>query len=140
MRDSTGPTVPSTGPSTVRTDAIRIAGIRGYGYTGYFDEEQKLGQWFEADLCIGLDLSRTGADDDLSHSLDYSQVVARVTAVIEGSRFRTIERLATVICDTVLGFASVERVEVVLTKVAAPIPGFAGRIAIAMSRSRDGRP
>jgi len=121
-------------------DAIRIQGIRGYGYTGYFDEERTLGQWFEVDLRIALDLSRTGADDDLAHSLDYAAVVQRVKAVLEESRCRTVERLATVVCEAVLGFAPVERVEVVLTKVAAPIPGFDGRIAIEMSRGRDARP
>lgn len=121
-------------------DAIRISGIRGYGYTGYFAEEQTLGQWFEVDLRISLDLSCTGADDELAHSLDYSRVVQRVRALVEESRFRTIERLATVISEAVLGFERVERVEVVLTKVAAPIPGFDGRIAIEMRRSRDDRP
>lgn len=121
-------------------DAIRISGIRGYGYTGYFAEEQKLGQWFAVDLRIGVDLSRTGADDELAHTLDYSRVVQRVRGLVEESRFRTIERLATVICDAVLDFEGVEQVEVVLTKVAAPIPGFDGRIAVEMRRSRDDRP
>ena len=121
-------------------DRICIKGIRGYGYTGFFAEEQRLGQWFEVDLRISLDLSRTGADDELAHSLDYSQVVQRVRSLVEESRFRTLERLATVICDAVLAFEKVERVDTTLTKVAAPIPGFDGRIAIEMSRSRAARP
>jgi dihydroneopterin aldolase len=121
-------------------DAICINGIRGYGYTGYLDEEQVLGQWFEVTLRIGLDLSRTGADDELAHSLDYGLVVQRVRGLLEQSRFRTIERLAAVICDAVLEFGQVQRVEVALTKVAAPIPGFDGRIAIEMTRHRDDRP
>lgn len=121
-------------------DAIRIKGIRAYGYTGYFAAEQTLGQWFEVDLRISLDLSRTGADDELAHSLDYSQVVDRVRSLVEQSRFRTLERLATVICAAVLEFDKVGRVDATLTKLAAPIPGFAGRIAIEMSRGRDDRP
>lgn len=120
-------------------DAISIKGIRGYGHTGYFAEEQTLGQWFEVDLRIALDLSRTGADDELSHTLDYSQVVLRVKKLVEEARFRTLERLATAISAAVLDFDEVERVDVRLTKVAAPIPGFDGRIAVELSRSRDGR-
>ena len=120
-------------------DAISIKGIRGYGHTGFFAAEQTLGQWFEVDLRIALDLSRTGADDELAHTLDYSQVVLRVKKLVEEARFRTLERLATAISAAVLDFDAVERVDVRLTKVAAPIPGFDGRIAVEISRSRDGR-
>lgn len=117
-------------------DAIRITGIRGYGYTGFFAEEQTLGQWFEVDLSIRLDLSVTGADDELAHTLNYAEVVERVKHLLESCRFRTIERLATVIAEAVLAFTPVERVELRLTKVAAPIPGFDGRIAVELSRNR----
>ena len=118
-------------------DAIRISGIRGYGYTGFFDAEQSLGQWFEVDLRVSVDLSRCGEDDQLAHTLNYAEVVQRVKGLLETSRFRTIERLATVICEAVLAFASVRWVEARLTKVAAPIPGFDGRIAVEMRRSRE---
>ena len=59
-------------------DTLRIRAIRAYGYTGFFDAEQELGQWFAVDLAIRLDLSRTGADDDLAHALNYAEVVAAV--------------------------------------------------------------
>jgi 7,8-dihydroneopterin aldolase/epimerase/oxygenase len=85
-------------------DAIRINGIRGYGYTGFFDAEQELGQWFEVDLRISVDLSRCGDDDALAHTVDYSQVVQRVQTLLETSRCRTIERLATLVCEAVLTF------------------------------------
>lgn len=118
-------------------DAIRISGIRGYGYTGFFDAEQSLGQWFEVDLRITVDLSRSGRDDQLAHTLDYSQVVLRVRQLLETSRCRTIERLATLVADAVLEFPEAQRLWIRLAKVAAPIPGFDGRVAIEMSRSRE---
>jgi dihydroneopterin aldolase len=117
-------------------DAIEISGIRCYGYTGYLPEEQVLGQWFELDLTIWLDLSITGANDQLAHSLNYAEVVARVTTLLETCRFQTIERLNTVITEAVLAFDPVQRVHSRLVKVSPPIPGFAGRIAIAMTRSK----
>jgi dihydroneopterin aldolase len=120
-------------------DAIHISGIRGYGYTGYFPEEQTLGQWFEVDLSLWLDLSQTGANDDLAHSLNYADVVERVTTLLETCRFRTIERLNTVILEALLAFPQVRRAHCRLVKVAAPIPGFDGRIAVAMTRSRADR-
>jgi dihydroneopterin aldolase len=117
-------------------DTIRISGIRGYGYTGFFAEEQSLGQWFEVDLAIDLDLSLTGDDDELAHTLNYADVVTKVKTMLETSRFRTIERLATVIADAVLAFPPVRGVWIRLTKVAAPIPGFDGRIAVELNRGR----
>lgn len=121
-------------------DTIQISGIRGYGYTGYFPEEQTLGQWFEVDLELWLDLSRTGASDDLQQSLNYADVVAQVTHVLETTRVLTMERLNTLILEGVLAFPQVRQAHSRLVKVAAPIPGFAGRIAVAMTRSRPGSP
>ena len=119
-------------------DTLRISGLRAWGHTGYFDAEQELGQWFEVDLAIQLDLSITGADDELAHSLNYAAVIERVKGLVESSRFRTIERLNTRLCDAVLAFPEVREVRSTLTKVAAPIAGFDGRVAIEMVRRREG--
>jgi len=118
-------------------DTLRISAIRAWGHTGYFDAEQELGQWFEVDLEIALDLSRTGDDDELAHTLNYAAVIERVKGLVEGSRFRTIERLNTRLCDAVLAFPQVREVRSTLTKVAAPIAGFDGRVAIEMVRRRS---
>ena len=118
-------------------DSLQIEGIRAYGYTGYFDAEQELGQWFEVNLTIRLDLATCGADDELAHTLNYAAVVERVTTLVQSSRHRTIERLNTCICDAVLAFAPVQEVRSTLVKLAAPIPGFAGRIAVTMQRQRQ---
>jgi dihydroneopterin aldolase len=117
-------------------DTLRISAIRAWGHTGYFDAEQELGQWFEVDLEIALDLSRTGDDDELAHTLNYAAVIARVKGQVESSRFRTIERLNTRICEAVLAFPEVREVRSSLTKVAAPIAGFDGRVTIEMVRRR----
>jgi dihydroneopterin aldolase len=118
-------------------DTLRISAIRAWGHTGFFDAEQELGQWFEVDLEIQLDLSRTGDDDELAHTLNYAAVIERVKALVEGSRYRTIERLNTRLCDAVLAFPEVREVRSSLTKVAAPIAGFDGRVAIEMVRRRS---
>ncbi|MFM7362242.1 MAG: dihydroneopterin aldolase [Cyanobium sp.] len=119
-------------------DTIRISGLRAWGHTGFFDGEQELGQWFEVDLAIQLDLSRCGDDDKLAHTLNYAEVVERVKGLVETSRYRTIERLNSRICETVLAFAPVEEVHSRLVKVAAPIAGFDGRVCVEMTRRREG--
>ena len=64
-------------------DAIEITGIRCYGYTGYFPEERVLGQWFELDLTIWMNLALTGADDQLEHTLNYADVVDRALELLD---------------------------------------------------------
>jgi len=123
-------------PEESGLDAIQISGIRCYGYTGYFPEEQVLGQWFEVDLTIWMDLSVTGSDDQLENTLNYADVVERVTNLLETSRYKTIEKLNAVIIEAVLAFAPVQKVHSRLVKVSPPIPRFEGRIAIAMTRSK----
>jgi len=73
--------------TTPGLDAIEISGIRCYGYTGYFPEEQVLGQWFEVDLTIWRDLSVTGSDDQLENTLNYADVVERLTNLLETYSF-----------------------------------------------------
>ena len=122
--------------TTPDLDAIEISGIRCYGYTGYFPEEQVLGQWFELDLTIWMDLSVTGSDDQLENTLNYADVVERVTNLLETSRFKTIEKLNAVIIEAVLAFDPVQKVHSRLVKVSPPIPRFQGSIAISMTRTK----
>ncbi len=122
--------------TTPDLDAIQISGIRCYGYTGYFPEEQVLGQWFEVDLTIWMDLSVTGSDDQLENTLNYADVVERVTNLLETSRFKTIEKLNAVVIEAVLAFDPVHKVHSRLVKVSPPIPRFEGSIAIAMTRTK----
>ena len=125
-----------SGDGAAGLDLIRISGIRHYGYTGFFAEEHVLGQRFEVNLSLWLDLATTGANDQLGNTLNYAEVVAEVTAVMDAARFKTLERLNTAILDRVLAFAQVRRAHSELVKLSPPIPGFSGQITIAMTRSK----
>lgn len=118
-------------------DCIHIKNIRAYGYTGALPEEQILGQWFEVDLTLWLDLSLAGQSDLLQDTLDYCDVIENVQQIVKNSRFILLERMATVIAEAVLQFSQIHKVQVYLTKPAAPIPDFSGKIAIDLTRSRE---
>ena len=120
-------------------DRIQLSGIRCYGYTGALPEEQVLGQWFEVELTVWLDLTVAGQSDRLSDTLDYRTIIAAVQTLVKTSKFTLLERLATAIADTVLSPTSpspVQQVQVRLCKPAAPIPDFGGAIVIDITRSR----
>ncbi|MBE9042201.1 dihydroneopterin aldolase [Oscillatoriales cyanobacterium LEGE 11467] len=118
-------------------DAIEISGLRYYGYTGYFAEEKKLGQWFEVDLTLSLDLATVGKSDRLEDTLNYCQAVDIVREHIETSKVDTIEHLAAQILRSLLKLDRIEKARVRLTKLVPPIPGFSGQIAVELTRTRD---
>ncbi|WP_254174382.1 dihydroneopterin aldolase [Planktothrix pseudagardhii] len=115
-------------------DSIHITGIRSYGYTGYLPEEQMLGQWFEVDVTLWLDLTPAGTSDQIADTLDYRHTITTVETIIKTCKFALIERLATEITDTLLKQPLVKKVRIQLTKPNPPIPDFTGKIQIDLTR------
>jgi 7,8-dihydroneopterin aldolase/epimerase/oxygenase len=115
-------------------DTLQISGIRAYGYTGFFPEEQTLGQWYEVDLVVWWDISKAAESDRLEEAYDYRHSVKAIQDLIHTARFKLIEKLAEAIAQLVLA-SGVEKVQVRLTKVSPPIPDFSGNVAIEIVRS-----
>jgi 7,8-dihydroneopterin aldolase/epimerase/oxygenase len=119
-------------------DSIHLTGIRCYGYTGYLAEEQLLGQWFEVDLKLWLDISTAAKSDAIEDTVDYRSIIAKVQHLIKTSKFALIERLVATIADSILIECDrVLRVQVSLSKPAPPIPDFGGKITIELNRSKS---
>lgn len=119
-------------------DSIHLTGIRCYGYTGYLAEEQILGQWFEVDVKLWLDISTAAKTDAIEHTVDYRSVIAKVQHLVKTSKFVLIERLVATIADSILIECDrVLKVQVTLSKPAAPIPDFGGKITIELTRSKS---
>ncbi|AFZ48641.1 dihydroneopterin aldolase [Cyanobacterium stanieri PCC 7202] len=117
-------------------DSIEVTGISAYGYTGLLPEERTLGQWFEVDLTIWLDLAPSGKSDDIEKTVDYRQAITMVKHVIKTAKFALVEKLADVIAEDVLKMDLVNKVRVRLSKPAPPIPDFGGRVTIDITRSQ----
>jgi 7,8-dihydroneopterin aldolase/epimerase/oxygenase len=116
-------------------DSIQIDGIRAYGYVGYLPEERVLGQWFEVDLTLWLDLEPAGNSDNIEDTLDYREAIAAVKQLIETSKFALVEKLIKAIADKLLTLEKVQQVRVKLSKPAAPIPNFSGKITLEIVRT-----
>ncbi|HLO47217.1 MAG TPA: dihydroneopterin aldolase [Kamptonema sp.] len=118
-------------------DSIQLTGIRCYGYTGYLPEEQVLGQWFEVDVTLWLDLSKPGNSDKIEDTLDYRITIATIQHLVKTSKFALIESLADAIAQAILQQPLVEKVKVNLSKPAAPIPDFGGKITLEITRTKN---
>jgi dihydroneopterin aldolase len=116
-------------------DTIQLTAIRGYGYTGYLPEEQTLGQWFEVDATLWVDLSQAGKSDNIADTVDYRQTIAIVQDMIRNAKFALVEKLADAIVTSILEKQTlVNQVKIKLTKLAPPIPDFGGQITIEIIR------
>lgn len=102
-------------------DEIKIKGIRGFGHHGLFPEEKKEGQPFIVDVTLHTDLSRAGASDEIGETVDYGAVALRVKSLIETGSFDLIERLATVIAESLKEEFSTSSVTVTVHKPHAPV-------------------
>lgn len=119
----------------IHTDCIHLEGIRAYGYTGFFAEEQTLGQWYEVELKLWLDLSKPAQNDYLDDTYDYSSDIKAILHLIRTAKFKLIERLAGAIADIILASGKVNQVYVRLVKVSPPIPDFTGTVAVEITRA-----
>ncbi|TAE58442.1 MAG: dihydroneopterin aldolase [Nostocales cyanobacterium] len=118
-------------------DCISLTGIRCYSYIGYLPEEKTLGQWFEVDLKIWLDLTKPSATDAIADTLDYRSVISSVQHLVKTSKFDLLERLAGAIANEILQQNDiVKKIQVNVIKPNAPIPDFNGKINIEIVRSR----
>ncbi|EFA72041.1 dihydroneopterin aldolase [Cylindrospermopsis raciborskii CENA303] len=116
-------------------DCINLTGIRSYGYIGYLPEEKILGQWFEVDLKLWMDLSQAAVTDNIHHTVDYRSVIDLVQNLVKTSSFDLLERLAGAIASEILQYNDIiSRVQVTVIKPTPPIPDFTGRISVEMTK------
>ncbi|CCH67030.1 Dihydroneopterin aldolase [Richelia intracellularis HH01] len=119
-------------------DCIHVSGIRAYGYTGYLPEEQALGQWFEVNAKLWLDISTAAKTEDIKKTVDYRSTIDIVKNLIQDSKFILIERLVEAIANSILQQSEhISQVQVILSKINAPIPDFGGTVSIDVTRSRS---
>jgi dihydroneopterin aldolase len=119
-------------------DQIVVRGIRGVGYHGVFAHEREEGQEFAVDVCLDVSTARAAGSDDLADTVHYGEVAVAVHALITGEPVDLIETLAERIGEACLGFAGVQRVEVVVHKPQAPIPVPFDDVELRIVRERPG--
>ncbi len=118
------------------TDTITVGDLRVPCILGTTEAERARRQEVLVSFTLHLDLRRAGGSDRLQDTVDYGELAARVTALLEGSSFHLLEALAEEVASACLRDPRVRRVEVEARKPrAVPLASWAGvRIA------REGRP
>jgi 7,8-dihydroneopterin aldolase/epimerase/oxygenase len=102
----------------VSEDRILLEGMVLFGRHGTRAEEQALGQRFVVDIELRCDLREAGRTDDLTRTVDYSEVYRQARDIVEGPPFGLTEAVAERIAAAVL--ERHELVESVRVKVSKP--------------------
>lgn len=119
--------------------SIHIDGLEFYGHHGVSDAEQEIGHRYILDLVLETE-ERASLTDELSDTVDYGGVMDIAVTVGVDSQFKTVERLATVICDEIMKQnKGVEAVEIYLRKMAPPAPFIVSEVGVHMRRERPPR-
>ncbi len=121
----------------MRQDKILLCGMVFYGRHGYHPEEQRLGQRFIVDLEMEADLSRAGRSDRLEETVDYGAVYHAVREIMEGPPQRLLERVCTMVGETLMARFPIEAVLVRVKKPAVPIPGPLEYAGVEITLRRD---
>ena len=118
-------------------DTILLKGMIFYGYHGADKEENILGQRFEVDVKMGLNLAKAGETDALEDSVNYADVFAFVKMIVEGKSCRLLERVAALINEKIMEtYPAIQEVTTSGHKPGGPIPGVLGDVVVTLKKKR----
>jgi dihydroneopterin aldolase len=122
------------------TDAVFVTGLALHAYHGVMQHEAKVGQSFQLDLVLDIDLTEASHSDKLAHTVGYDQVVDVASQAFCERRYRLIEAAAGAVAEAVLDrFKQVSSVRVTVHKPHAPIAATFADIGVTLVRARQNR-
>lgn len=117
---------------------IRLRGLTLYTHHGVGEDEREVGQRMTFDLDLAPLACGATASDDVAETIDYGAVTELVAELATGARYRTLERLVTVIAEAVLERFPADSVTVRATKPVPPVPFTMDGASVEVTLRRDG--
>ena len=102
-------------------DEIALTGLRVRGFHGVLPAEREAGQDFLVDAVLSVDTRAAAASDDLTQTVDYGVLAARLADVVAGEPVDLIETLAARLADVCLADPRVISVRLTVHKPSAPV-------------------
>lgn len=116
----------------MKDTTIFLKGMRFYAYHGCFEEEQKIGTHFTADVTLTYDAEAAVAGDDVEKSVNYQLVYRTIQRVMDKPR-HLIETVADqIVREIKQEFPQVQKVIVKLCKMNPPLDGKTEYVAVQM--------
>ena len=120
-------------------DRISLLGLRAFGRHGVLSRERREGQEFVVDAVLWLDTRAAAASDDLSLTVDYGALAARLAAIVSGEPVALIETLADRLAAACLSGSgqAVREVEITVHKPQAPVSVPLRDVTVTIRRGRE---
>jgi len=106
-------------PTGQMLDQIHICDLRARCIVGVNPDERVNKQDVVINVTLYADLRRAGQTDSIADTVNYKAVKKAVLEMVEGSRFKLVERLAEAVATACLIQSGVRRVRVLVEKPAA---------------------
>jgi len=121
------------------SDRIFINGLSLHAYHGVIPYEGRVGQTFNIDLALEIDLAAAARSDKVVDTVSYDKVVECASTAFCSQKFKLIEAAAGKVADAVLAaFPRVRAVTVTIHKPHAPIAATFSDVGVTLERRRDG--
>ena len=120
------------------SDRIFVSGLVIHAHHGVMEHESKVGQRFELDLELSIDLKDAARSDKLVDTVSYSAIVDTACSAFTARSYRLVEAAAGAVADALLaGFAAVSSVQVTVRKPHAPIAAIFADVGVTLVRCRE---
>jgi dihydroneopterin aldolase len=117
-------------------DVVRLKNMVFHAHHGYREEERKVGQRFEVDVELFLDVKQAAASDHIRDTIDLYQLYQAVERVVVKKQFKLVETLAETIAATLLKKFPITEVKVCVRKPNSPVPGICDGIEVEIYREK----
>mgnify|MGYP006310776575 CR=1 FL=1 len=117
-------------------DRIRLTGLRFYAYHGVAAAERETGRQYEIDCELVVDLAQAGHSDDLTDTIDYSEVYEVIRETVTGHAFSLLEGLANQLAGILLDQFEIYSVTVRVRKLHPPINGPIDSLEVEVTRDQ----
>jgi dihydroneopterin aldolase len=126
----------SRGDMTLHTSLL-ITDLELFGFHGYFDEEQRLGQKFLFSVLANLAPAESHLGDTFEASVRYDQLIEEVERISNQAKFRTLEALGEAIARGLIKrFALITSIGVTVSKASAPVSQSLERVSVKIQLDR----
>ncbi len=117
--------------------SLFVTDLEFYAYHGVPPEEQVVGHRYIVDLVIDVACT-ADTSDRVEDTVDYAAAAKVVVETATHSQYKTVERLARVICEKLFEqFQPIEKVSIRLAKRLPPAPIIAKEVGVSLQLSRN---
>lgn len=115
---------------------ITLEGIEFFGYHGFYDEEQKIGNKYSIDISVRAPFEEAAVHDQLSETINYEKLYKIIKQEVKKPS-KLLENIAKRIIDrTFATFENVEVIEVSISKFNPPVGGVCNRAKVTLKEEK----